>query len=111
MNCRDFILSQDGAHSCRIVLPCFEADKPSEKPEFACRMNRFYSAAADAAYRYAQTLFDGTERRIGYFCSYEVRETEEATEVLLRFTLRRTGQAASRRELLHRWKDGVLLSR
>ena len=100
---RDFVIERGGSRPIRLVFPCFEDEA---QPERACRMNRFYGAAADAAFRYAEELPD--DRRFGYFCSYEAEEEDGCVLIRLHFSFRRAGKKTQQRTLIHRWKDGVL---
>ncbi len=97
-----------------MTLPCF-AGSSREEFFFAAGMNRFYSAAADALYRYALSMTDGQEvRRSRFLCRTEVEKKEDdGFIVTLHLSFQQNGFDGSRRReqksLRHCWKKGVLL--
>lgn len=111
LNYTEYEIKTEGKREIRLILPCFYG----EKSEFyhAKRMNSFYSTAADRIYEYALSFSPEDVRRMSFLCFTCVDAEESAITVTLDLSLRRIMYAGScptlRKQLVHSWKNGVLL--
>lgn len=104
----------DGRFSVILNLPCFIGDGSDFSS--AARMNRFYEAAAGEMYRYAHSFPSDHVRRMSYLCCscVEISEDEVVTvtmDLILRRLLIGESCPTLRKQLIHRWKNGVLMKK
>lgn len=110
----EYEVKSEGKREIRLILPCFAGELTKNCREFynAARMNRFYSAAADRMYEYAQSLSDEDMRRMMFLCCTCVEMEGDSVTVTLNLSLRRVYYHGScptaRKTIVHHWTDGIL---
>lgn len=85
-----------------IILPVFSGESGAQN------MNLFYSRAAEMIYNYAELLCQ--EKFTRFCCDYDICG-EDKLEVKLILSFHRRGERALRREIIHVWQEGYILSR
>ena len=110
----EYVISESGALSYRIAVPCFIGDGADFS--VAARMNSFYASALSEMYRYVENRVRSNVRRRSYTCSFEVRGEDDTYAVTLQLTerlVRRDGERSEmkRRWITHVWRDGVIIKR
>lgn len=100
------LISSEGRHSYRIVLPCFS---DPEAFRDAAVMNRFYETAAGCLYRQAIRFLAGEERLIRFGCTPRVEQEGNRIRVTLFLSLQKSGTPVRRFTVRHLWQEGVLI--
>ena len=115
MDYNEYVISESGALSYRISVPCFIGDGGDFL--VAARMNRFYNAALSEMFRYVTTLKISDVRRRSYNCSFRITEDDSMTVCVTLIISERIlpsdcGRSQTmRKEVTHKWREGVIIKK